>query len=404
MTYRGPASPTHARIYRVLQLALICWGCQDSAQAPGPTPSAATGSSEAQHAGISPALQPPTARYEPLTQPEHSSLLAAPAQVQLAPSAHHEANILNRGQVLQTWVREGQQVTAGQPLVELRVPELVLAATAAHSLQQQYAAHSRRLKALLKLSSTGLTKQETTFALQAKVADLRAQQEAAEATLRAAGIEPKAADQLRRQGTLVLQAANAGVITGLHAAPGATYEPFSDPPLVDILGTGEVWIRSELTRAPPADSTVVFEAVDGRVLPLEADPVSVTATTGGGFQVYYRARAQAASPPGKDPPGAPRASNDWLDGLMGRVRYTPQHDDRFQLPSTAIFQGERQTMVTVLRNDQDVQIPVTLIARDGASALVCGALRPDDRVKTPAGPPQTVNPPRSSQPSKGAKP
>lgn len=319
------------------------------------------------------------ARYVPIMPATDATLLAAPAQVSADPESRSQVSSVASGQIERTLVRLGQRVTAGDPIVWLRAPELLQAAAAEHSLQAQLGAHQERLAALESLTAEGLAKRESSFALRAQIADLEARAAHARATLQAAGLTNQAAERMRVRGYLSLRAPISGVVSALHAPPGGSYAPNPDQPLAEIVGSGSAWIAAELTRPPPTDMDVRFETIDGRSLLLDPEPSSRLALSGGGLRVFYRPAAGTAVP-------------DLVDGLAGRVHFSPRNSAgpaiapgdgtasaTHQVHTAALRHDDQGDHLWVLRDGERLRVSVRVQARGQTVVLVQGPLQQGDR-------------------------
>jgi cobalt-zinc-cadmium efflux system membrane fusion protein len=317
---------------------------------------------------------PAGSHYVDLEAGSDPSVLSAPARVSAAADSRSQVTAVVRGQIVETLVRVGQRVEAGDPIVRLRCPELLQAAAGLHALQDQIEAHRERLELLESLTREGLARSESTFELRAQLAELQTRVSTARTTLQAAGLSRVEAERLRQRGTLTLRAPTAGIVASLDAPPGGSYEPYGARPLAEIVGPAPAWIAVELTRPPPAAAQPVFEGVDGRSIPLEPTAVSQLPLSSGSLRVFYR------------PAPRPDAGTELLiEGLSGRVRFALP-DDAHQVPLAALHGDPVQPELWVLRAGESLRVPVQVLGRSATNALVRGELRAGDRVRvgTPA--------------------
>lgn len=138
------------------------------------------------------------------------------------------------GRVVRTLVQPGDQVTSGQPLVLLDVPDYADLTKANAALVTSRAAHSRA-KALYEadvLSRRNLEETEN----QLKQAE--AEEARAHTRLRYLRLTPQGVQLLAPQ---------AGVIMERHATPGREVGPSSNEPLLVISQPSHVWVVAEIS-------------------------------------------------------------------------------------------------------------------------------------------------------------
>lgn len=351
-----------------LLLASLPWvmgACQGSNPPPAPGAEAAT-------QGPEPEATPAAAdrRYVALAKPDDPAMLTASATVTAEPGSRHQATAVTRAQVVRAFSRAGEPVKAGQPLVELRSPELLLAAAQSRSHASQAAAYRERLAALAQLQQEGLARRGDTFALRIKIAESEAALEAAEATLMASGIRGKEVAALLRRGTFTLSSPIAGVVSQVNATPGTVYEPFASPPLAEVVGQGAAWVAVETMRKPPSGASLHFESLDGTTVALEPEPRSSVPLPSGGLRIFYE----------------PKEPTSLIGGLKGRVVFEPMAEGAYQVPLEAVGRDGAVEFVRVLKAGGDVRVQVDVLSRSGTSAMIrADALSEEDRVAVPVG-------------------
>ena len=179
----APARGSTRRLLAVtLALALsLSFSCSKPApQAPPPPPSEPSSSTR-------------WVRARPASE---ASLLEAPARVLAAPEAAAAVSPPLRARVLKVRVQAGQRVARDEPLLDVMMPELVQAAGAFSAAMLKIDAYSRRKAQLDALKVDGLVRSAELAEVEATLATVRADAQAARATLRAAGVSDRQAEGL----------------------------------------------------------------------------------------------------------------------------------------------------------------------------------------------------------------
>ena len=195
-------------------------------------------------------------------------LVEVPAQV--VGSAQNRAEVMPafRAQVIQVNVEPGQVVAAGDPLVVVRMPEVLRAAGAYISAGLRLAAHTQRREQLNSLRGEGLARLSDLAEVAAALAEAGAAQREAQAVLQAAGLSVGEAHSLSEgSGRVTLRSPIAGVVTHVSAALGQLVEP-GTPALIRIAGTGPTRIEARLPPAGAAKLRYELLLSDGRIWPL----------------------------------------------------------------------------------------------------------------------------------------
>lgn len=192
-----------------------------------------------------------------------------------------------------------------------------------------------------------------------KLAEARADQQTALATLRTAGLQgPDAARILEGPGYVALRSPIAGVVVGVQAAVGDTREPTGEP-LVRVAGEGPSRV----------------EARCARLWPLAGARYELVAANGVRYPVSYVSRSPTVDP--RDGTIAawfePPAGEKLPHGLSGRLLVTLEAKAGVAVvPARAVLLQEGQAFVVAGGPDKPVRRTVEVIASSGSESLVRG--------------------------------
>ncbi len=323
-------------------LLLLLAGCTASLAAPAPSVS-----------------EPASAvtRWVAARAPRDGVLLEAPARVLASPQSQSALSPPLRARVVTVRVIAGQTVKAGEPLIEVVMPEAVQAAGAWLAAQLRLDAHRSRLEHLGVLKAEGLARRAEVADTEVKIAEARADAQAARATLRSAGLDERAAEALLAgSGAVTLKSAVAGVVTRVDARPGETREPTGEP-LLEITGAGAVQIEARLPSAPPAGARFVWRGAHGAT-PLELRSLAPRIDARDGTQLAWLSAA--------DPSGL-------TGGATGRLRVLAGDEVAGALvPARAVVVSGERTVAAVRRANATHAVDVTVRASLGADVWVDG--------------------------------
>ncbi len=210
----------------------------------------------------------------PLISQAESVRTSYPAQVVIPPNAEQVISSPVNGVISQLLVQTNDAVRAGAPLVRISSNEfgqqqlLLLQAGTRATLAAQA---SQREQALF---AEGLIAQRRVQEAQATLMDTEAALKQAKAALRLMGMSAASIDKVSVSGhpqdSLVLAAAQAGVVTDLAVKPGQRVD--STTALLHLAQTGTLWLEiqvpvAESTRwLPGTQLTVVGRSVTGKLL------------------------------------------------------------------------------------------------------------------------------------------
>ena len=287
-------------------------------------------------------------------------LLEAPAQVLPSPEAQAGVVPPYRARVAKVLVRPGERVTKGQPLVDVVMPEVSTAAGAYAAASTRVAAYERRKAQLEALKSDGLVRLVDVLEAETKLAEARADQQSAAATLRIAQVEPaEASGIVSGRKPVSLRSPIDGTVTAVGVAVGDSREPTGEP-VARVAGEGDSRVEARFARPVDADHT--FEFI----------------TSGGArYRLSFVSRAPVSDP--RD-----GTTSVWLvpekgvrlqAGLTGRVVVTLSGGGQVAVvPARAAGLSAGSAFVVARRNGNTERVPVEVIASSGAEALVRGIL------------------------------
>ncbi|HET8722681.1 MAG TPA: efflux RND transporter periplasmic adaptor subunit [Anaeromyxobacteraceae bacterium] len=335
--------PARAAALLVTALAVLAGGCGKKGAAPEeapPVPSARTPWVKARSSDGVPFLE-------------------APAQVLPSPEGQAAVVPPYRARIVKVLVRPGTKVTRGQPLVEVVMPEVSTAAGAYYAASTRVAAYEKRKAQLEGLKKDGLVRLADVLEADTKLAEARADQQAAAAALRTAQIEPAEAEGIvSGKRPVVLRSPIAGVVVAVGAAVGDSREP-SGEPVVRVAGEGDSRVEARFSR-PVDPRNAAYELV---------------VTGGTRYPLQLVARAPVVDP--RD-----GTISVWLvpekgvrlqPGLTGRVSVAlPGTSGAAVVPGRAVALAEGKPYVVVRRDGKPERVEVDVFASTGAETLVTG--------------------------------
>ncbi|ACG75130.1 conserved hypothetical protein [Anaeromyxobacter sp. K] len=288
---------------------------------------------------------------------EGVSLLEAPATVLPAPEGVAAVTPPFRARITRIAVRAGEKVAKGQVIAEVVMPEVVQAAGAYAAATTRLEAYQRRKDQLDGLKKDGLVKLSDLLEAETKLAEARADQQSALATLRAADL---AAGDARRildgSGQVGLRSPISGMVHEVKASIGETREAAGEP-IARVAADGETRVEARLAYAPPP--TAKFELIlpDGTRHPVD---------------LLGRA-------PVVDPRDGTTAA--WFAGHNGGARLPAGLSARLAVkmgeaaaavPARAVALDGKQAYVVRNVAGKPQRLPVQVLATSGADALVKG--------------------------------
>ncbi|MFY0540244.1 hypothetical protein [Nannocystis pusilla] len=127
-----------------------------------------------------------------VTAPRDVSLLQAAARVVLPGDRQGVIRPIYRARIARFHVQAGDRVRVGQPVVDVVMPEVVVAAADYRGAQLRSATQTARRDKLGRMRDEGLVAERDVFEVATRAAEVEQQALTAAATLRAAGLDPRA--------------------------------------------------------------------------------------------------------------------------------------------------------------------------------------------------------------------
>jgi cobalt-zinc-cadmium efflux system membrane fusion protein len=288
------------------------------------------------------------------TAPRDVALLQASARVVLAGDRQAVIRPLFRAQIVGFHVQAGDRVKAGDPVVDVIMPEVVAAAANYRGAQLRGEMQGARRDKLRGLRDEGLIPESAVFDVTSRAAETEQEVLSAAATLRAAGIDPAHAKDRLRSPRMSLRSPIDGVVRELGGQLGEVVEG-QGTPVARIVGEGAPRVEARFLHPPPEGCTMRFVAVDGAVWPLQRTPLArVVEADDGAVVLWFAAADQRVA----------------FAGLRGAVECVSDDPAVVQVPSAAIDRAADGLVVIVQKAGAAVPVPVTLLISSGASALV----------------------------------
>lgn len=288
--------------------------------------------------------------------PEDASLLELPARVVAASTSRARVDVPYRASVVSVSVQAGDEVAIGDPLVELRVPELLQAAAILSGTSAQIGSHRDRKTRLEELRGKGLVGTSDVFEVDSRIGSLSADRRLALASLKAAGITTEGRSELLRRGTLVLSSPVAGVVAELDAIPGDVVEPGES--LAQVLGRGLARIEIVHSGELPSEVSLEFIGTEGSRFMLAAKPIATAIEPGLGRTLAWY---------------VPADGRELADGVRGRVWVRGESDELLEVPRRSLRLHEGKAWVAKREGDHVAEVEVEVLRSSGSSALIRSA-------------------------------
>lgn len=289
------------------------------------------------------------------------AILEATAWTVAAPGGVALLTTTVRGRIERVMTRPGDRVHAGDALVVLRAPDLVSAVAARASAQKRITAYEKHVRELASLRKEGLLRTAELFQVEAQLADIQAEKSAADAILRGAGLDERAAGEVQQTGLWTLRAPIDGVVRVVTAEMGGLAEPGA-PPLVQLVGDRAARVEAHLHQPLPSGVRVRFEPTFGPPVDLQ-DAATATAIDpqDGSLVRWFE----------------PVASVDLPTNLRGRLVVAALPEGAFQVPARALVQRPEGAAVVLKQGSAAVFRPVEVLAVSGTTAIVRGLRKAD---------------------------
>ncbi|MCY1008804.1 efflux RND transporter periplasmic adaptor subunit [Nannocystis pusilla] len=299
-----------------------------------------------------------------VTAPRDVSLLQAAARVVLPGDRQGVIRPIYRARIARFHVQAGDRVRVGQPVVDVVMPEVVVAAAdyrGAHAQRHPDRA-ARQARAHARRGPRGRARR-----LRGRHPRRRGRAAGPHRRRHLARRRPRPARsrELLHKPEVTLTSDIDGVVRELHGRLGEVVEAGALPIAV-IVGEGVPRVEARFLHAPPARTTMRFHAVDGSVWALKPEPLARTVEADDGAVVmWFEAEGDRLAAP----------------GLRGTVEAFSDEAGVVQVPAGALQRAGDDLIVHRRRDGQTAAVPVELLMASGASALV----RPKDPSQLVAG-------------------
>ena len=306
----------------------------------------------------------------PLQSQAESVRISYPAQVVIPPNAEQVVSSPVTGLISQLLVQQNQMVRAGAPLVRIASPELgqqqlqLLQAGTRATLARQAARREQDL------FGEGLIAQRRVQEAQAALQEAEATLKQAKTALRLSGMPMAAIEKVAATGnpedSLVLTAAQAGVVTEIKVKPGQRVD--SATPLLHLAQTGTLWLEIQVPVAESAAwSPGARLTVQGR--DMAAQILSSSAMVASGNQMVVM-RAVVQGKTGLVRPGE----------LLSVELPVATTAGAWDLPLAAVAHEGDQAYVFVRTPDGFEARPVKVSASSGQRVRVQGLVKAGEQV------------------------
>lgn len=307
-------------------------------------------------------------------RPHDASLLELPARIVAAAESRARVDTPLRGTVVRVAARVGDRVEIGDPIVELRIPEVIEAAAIMSGTGKQIGSHQARRSRLEELKAAGLVGAGEVFDVESDLGRLSAERRLALATLAAVGVTSEQRSEVLARGTVVFASPIAGVVAQIDAVPGDVVEPSAS--LATILGLAPARIEVISSGALPDlggdGASLEFEGLDGSRIALASTPIATAVEPGLGRTLAWFETA--------DPKLA------LADGVRGRVQLRSDDPKLLEVPRRSLRLADGHAWVGRQSASGEVEmVEVTVLRSVGSSALIRSeALAIGDRIAVDA--------------------
>ncbi|MCB9702210.1 MAG: efflux RND transporter periplasmic adaptor subunit [Myxococcales bacterium] len=350
-----------------LALALLPLACQSAAGDP-------TGAAPAEAAADEP-HEPAAVRWIETEAARPLAVAEAPARVLIAPGSAAAIAPPFPARIDTIKVAPGQTVSAGSVVAEVTIPAVIAAAGDLRAATTRKAAYQQRHDQLEALRREGLARLAEIAEVEVQIAEAEASAAVAQATLRSAGLSPKDAQRLLRNGgRLPLRTPIAGVVTEILTGVGESHDP-SAGPLLRVVGEGPLRIEGRFTRPPPVDARYLLDLAGGGPS-IPVTPIAEAPAIDGRDAALPIWFSVAAPPPaegegaGEDTAGAktPAPIPQLRAGAHGRIRVLlGDLDGVVSVPAEALVIHDGVAQVVAREGGAR---PVRVLVSDGHQALI----------------------------------
>jgi multidrug efflux pump subunit AcrA (membrane-fusion protein) len=300
------------------------------------------------------------ARWVPLRAPHSVSFLELPARALGAAGSMAVLNPPYSGQITKVYVRVGEHVTRGQPVVDIMMPAVVGAAgehAAAHTKIDAYLLRMQQLKAL---KAEGLARTADIADVEMRLAEARADEKRTEAILRSAGVDPSRVPHLATTGGAIpLRSPLDGVVTEISAALGETRDS-AGTPFARIAGVAPTRIEARATQRLPKNARFELVTATGEQVPLRlVAEAPVVDPRDGTASVWFE----------------PEVARPVPIGSSGKVRVILSDQPGLTIaPRAAVGRRGDAEFVRARRGNDGADVPVKTVQYSGADVLIESSL------------------------------
>ena len=295
-----------------------------------------------------------------LRAPDAVALAELPATVLATAGTQALVNPPYAGQVVRVHVRPGEQVKAGQVLVEIMMPTVVTAGGEQAAARTKIEAYQRRLAQLKALEAEGLVRSVDLAEADMRLAEARADAQRTSAILRSAGIGDAEVRRLGQgRGAVPLRSPMAGTVTEVSAVVGETRDS-AGAPLVRIAGSASPRIEARAPERLIDGARFELVMLNGDTMPVRLVGVSpVSDPRDGSAAAWFE----------------PDPARPLRSGLTGKIRIVPPTGGRLTVaPRAAIGRGAAGTFVRARRPDGPAQVAVKVLFSSGADVVIDSSL------------------------------
>jgi len=234
-----------------------------------------------------PEAESSSTRWTKVESGQDHGVVQAPARLVATATSSAEVTFLAAGVVRRVFVRPGDAVEAGAPLLEIASPSLAEAAGEWRSAVETLEIAEDRLERLVALAEERIASRDDLQARREDVARLRGRRRQLQAMLRAHGVEPKQFDAVHRSGSLVIESPVDGTVTDLTVRLGQAVGADRGP-LATVVGAGRPRVEALMQSEPGEGLRYVFAASTGERYAVRTPPVgSVSDSETGTWTTWF---------------------------------------------------------------------------------------------------------------------
>lgn len=302
-------------------------------------------------------------RWATVVRGSDLSVLEGPARLVGTATAAATVSVLVQGAIHQIYVRPGDRVEKGTPLVEIASPDLADLSSQWNTAQRTVRLEQERIDRLEALAGENLASQQRLTEGRIDLAETIGRRDRSWSQLAAHGLSRRDVRRLHRTGRYLLRSPIFGVVTGVHGHLGQTVGPNSGA-LVRVQGSGRLRVEARVDR-PTDGLRLDFVSSDGRRFAVRTPAVAELADPETGQSRLWF-----------DLAGLPEFASALVGVLEGRA------PSAWEVPAAALFEQDGQTVVYRKAEVGADPLMVRVFDRNASVAVVEGELRAGDQVST----------------------